>query len=160
MKIQVASNYLSINKKTYKFVQATTFPDEQTSDIYPGAAEVFIAQSPDNRSSLLCLEGHGSGSGEADRHQQILLLIDPLGHKPVFLRLPGLLSSCRAVLVTHNGQIAFPKNRYVWNAAQDARTGLQISYFTFERGQFNATNKKINLRFVKPENPFVFYRQE
>lgn len=160
VKIQVASSYLSIDNKTYRFAQATIFPDEHSGEIYPGAAKVFIAESPDNRSPLLCLEGHGSGSGEADRHQQIFLLINPLGHKPVFLHLPGLLSSCRAVLATHNGQMAFPKNRYLWDAVRDARTGLQISYYTFEHGRFNPTNKKIDLRFVTPENPFIFYRQE
>lgn len=160
VKIQIASNYLSINKKTYRFVQATSFPNEHAGDIYPGAAEVFVGQSPDNRMPLLCLEGRGGGSGEADRHQQIFLLINPFGLKPAFLHLPGLLSSCRAVLATHTGHVAFPKNSYLWNAAQDARTGLQMSYFTFERGRFNPTNMEINLRFVTPENPFAFYRHE
>ncbi|WP_321910158.1 MULTISPECIES: hypothetical protein [unclassified Paraburkholderia] len=159
-RIQVASGHISINKKTYRFAQAITFPNEHTGDIYPGTAEVFIAKGLDNRSPLLCLEGHGSGSGEANRRQQIFLLMNPFGHQPVFLHLPGLLSSCRAVLATHNGQVVFPQNSYVWNATQDARTGLQISYFAFERGRFAPTSKKINLRFVTPENPFTFYRQE
>lgn len=158
--IQVASNRLKVHRKTYKFTKAVSFPDERVVDVNPGSVRVFIAGRKGNRPPVLCLEGNGSGSGEAGRHQQVLLLVDPLASKPVFLHLPSLFSSCRAVMATANGQIVFPKNSYRWNESQDTRTGLQVSYFTFEHGKFVPTGKVIELQFVSPENPFEFSPQD
>ncbi|QBQ97388.1 hypothetical protein [Paraburkholderia pallida] len=157
--IQVAPNHLSINKRQYRFTQATIFPNEHATDIYPDDANVFVTERIGNRPPLLCMEGHGSGSGEANRHQQIYVLVDPLSSKSVLLHLPSLLSSCRAVLAAANGQIAFPKNSYLVDEAQGTRTGLVLSYFTFERGKFMPTGNEIRLHFVSPENPFSFSRE-
>jgi hypothetical protein len=129
-------------------------------EIYPVDVDVFVAERAGDRPPVLCLEGQPNGSGEADRYEQIFLLIDPLGHHPAFLHLPSLLSSCRAIRVTAGGQIAFPKNSYLLNEAQDTRIGLRVSYFTFERGQFVPTNQETRLRFVSPENPFEFAPQD
>lgn len=159
-KIQVLSDHLIVNKNTHKFAQAMTFPNERAVDIYPGSARVFIAEATGNRPSLLCLEGNGSGSGEADRYQQVFLLMAPLARKPVFLHLPALLSSCRAVLATTNDKIAFPKNSYLFNEAKNTRIGLLVSYFTFDHGKFAPTGKEIRLHFINPENPFKFSRQD
>jgi len=159
-RIQVAPNHITINGRAYKFARAITLPNEPVGNIYPASANVFIATSVGNRPPLLCVEGHGSGSGEADRYQQIFLLVDPLGRRPTFLHLPALLSSCRAIVATKDGQLAFPKNSYLFDEAQGTRTGLLVSYFTFERGHFTPTNNEIRLRFASPENPFKFSRQD
>ncbi|WP_322014327.1 hypothetical protein [Paraburkholderia sp. J12] len=163
VKIQVGSNYLSINRKRYRFAQAAIFPGEHVTELYPNAADIFIAQRAGNVPPLLCLEGHGNGSGEADRYQQVYLLVDPLGRKgrkPEFLHLPSLLSSCRAVLKTADDRIAFPKNDYLVDERQGTRVGLLVSYFTYEHGSFMPTNDTIRLRFVSPDNPFQFSRQD
>jgi hypothetical protein len=157
--IKIASNSLSINRKKYRFERAAIFPGERITEIYPDAADVFIAGRTRDRPPLLCLEGHGSGSGEADRYEQIYLLIDPAGRKPEFLHLPSLLSSCRAVLETADSRIAFPQNRYLVDEEQGTRVGLLVSYFTYERGSFTPTNTTIRIRFASPDNPFQFSRQ-
>lgn len=154
--IQVAKNYIKINSKTHNFLRAMTFSGENIVSIYPDTANVFLADKTGNRPSLLCVEGHSSGSGETDRYQQIFLLINPLDHNPTFLHLPGLLSSCRAVLTTSTGQPTFPKNSYIVDEEQATRAGLRVSYFTFEHGKFVPTSNEIRLRFVNPENPFQF----
>lgn len=159
-RIRIADNHFSINGKVFKFAQATAFPGERINEIYPVDVDVFVAERAGGRPPVLCLEGQPNGSGEADRYEQIFLLIDPLGHNPTFLHLPSLLSSCRAIRVTAGGQIAFPKNSYLLDEAQDTRIGLRVSYFTFERGQFVPTNQETRLRFVSPENPFEFAPQD
>ncbi|MCC8403199.1 hypothetical protein LJ655_15100 [Paraburkholderia sp. MMS20-SJTN17] len=160
IRIQVAPDHITVNDRTYRFTRATKFPHEPIGNIYPDTANVFMAKQADNRRPVLCVEGHGSGSGEADRYQQIFLLVDPFGRKPTFLHLPALLSSCRAIVEMEGGQLAFPKNSYLFDEAQNARIGLLVSYFTFERGQFKQTNKEIRLFFASPENPFKFSRQD
>jgi hypothetical protein len=159
-KIQVASNHITVNGRTYSFARATTLPNEPAGNIYPDTANVFVAARAGNRPPILCIEGQGSGSGEADRYQQIFLLVDPLNRRPTFLHLPPLLSSCRAIVATKNGQLAFPKNSYLLDEAQGARIGLLVSYFTFKGGHFTPTNSEVRLRFVRPENPFKFSRQD
>ncbi|MBB2928775.1 hypothetical protein [Paraburkholderia silvatlantica] len=154
--ILISSNQITVNKKTYKFSQATAFPGLRTVDIYPGAARVFVSERKSNHPQLLCLEGNGSGSGEADRYQQIYLLMAPLTRKPAFLHLPALLSSCKAVLAMTDGRIAFPNNTYLWNEAKDARVGLLVAYYAFDHARFNPINKEIRLHFLTPENPFEF----
>jgi hypothetical protein len=159
-RIHVAANHITVNGRAYTFAGATTLPNEPVGNIYPDAVNVFISKRAGNRPALLCVDGHGSGSGEADRYQQIFLLVDPLGPKPIFLHLPALLSSCRAIVATKEGQLAFPKNSYLLDEAQGARTGLLVSYLTFEGGHFTPTGNAIRLRFASPENPFKFSRQE
>lgn len=159
-RIQVASNHITINGRAHKLARAITPPNERVGNIYPANSNVFIATSEGNRPPLLCVEGHGGGSGEADRYQQIFLLVGPLSRRPTFLHLPALLSSCRAIVATKDGKIAFPKNSYLFDEAQGIRTGLLVSYITFERGHFTATNNEIRLRFVSPENPFKFLRED
>lgn len=137
-----------------------TLPNERVANIHPDTADIFLAAQTDKRPSLLCVEGHSSGSGESDRYQQIFLLIDPLGRDPTFLHLPGLLSSCRGVLTTADGQLAFPKNNYLVDEAQGIRIDLLVSYLAFEHGNFTQTSNEIRLRFASPENPFKFSRQD
>jgi hypothetical protein len=158
--IQVASDHIAINGKTYRFARAATLSNEAAGSIYPGSANVYVSARSGNRPAILCVEGQGSGSGEADRYKQIYVLVDPLSRKPAFLHLPALLSSCRAVVATKNGQFAFPKNSYLLDEAQDARIGLLLSYFTFEGGHFLPTDHEVRLRFAGPENPFKFSRQD
>lgn len=158
VRIEVARNRITVNDKTYRFARATTFPGEYGIDIHPDNVNVFLAARTSNRPSLLCMEGYGSGSGEAGRHQQIFLLVNPLARKPTFLHLPSLLSSCRAVVATKDGKLAFPKNSYLFDDAEESRVGLLVSYYTFEKQRFvsaPAPNQR-RLRFTHPEIPFQF----
>ncbi|WP_179404429.1 hypothetical protein [Burkholderia guangdongensis] len=159
--IEVAENRITVNGKTYRFARATTFPNEHAIDIYPGNANVFLAAGTGSRPPLLCVEGYGSGSGEADRHQQIFLLANPLARKPTFLHLPSLLSSCRAVVTTKDGKLAFPKNSYLFDDAQESRVGLLVSYYSFENQRFVSfpALNQLRLRFTHPEIPFQFLVQ-
>lgn len=158
IRIEVGGNRITVNGKTYRFARAITFPDEHVTDIYPENANVFVADGTSNRPSVLCVEGYGSGSGEADRYQQIFLLVNPLARQPTFLHLPGLLSSCRAVRATRDGKLAFPKNRYLFDDAQESRVGLLVSYYTFEHSRFvhAAALKQLRLRFARAEMLFEF----
>lgn len=158
VRIEVAENRMTVNGKNYRFTRATRFPDEPTVTIYPAGAIVFVAARTDKHPSLLCVEGAGSGSGEAGRHQQIFLLVDPLARKPRFLHLPGLLSSCRAVVATKEGRLAFPKNSYLFDDARESRVGLLVSDYSFENHRFVAvqTPKQLRLGFTHPEIPFQF----
>lgn len=79
VRIEVAENRVTVNDKTYRFARAITFPGEHATDIYPGNANVFLAAGTSSHPPLLCVEGYGSGSGEANRHQQIFLFVNPLG---------------------------------------------------------------------------------
>ncbi|QCP53569.1 hypothetical protein FAZ95_31510 [Trinickia violacea] len=162
VRIEVAENRITINGKTYRFAHATTFPNEHVIDIYPGNANVFLTAGTNSRPPLLCVEGYGSGSGEADRHQQIFLLVNPLASKPTFLHLPSLLSSCRAVVATKDGKLAFPKNSYVFDDAQESRIGLLVSYYSFENQHFVSVPapNQLRLRFTHPEIPFQFSVQD
>jgi hypothetical protein len=158
VRIEVAGNRVTVDDKAYRFARAITFPGEHATDIYPGNANVFLAAGTSSHPPLLCVEGHGSGSGEANRHPQIFLLVNPLARKPTFLHLPSLLSSCRAVVATKAGKLAFPKNSYVFDVAQESRVGLLVSYYTFENQRFVSapTLSKLRLRFTHPEIPFQF----
>jgi hypothetical protein len=84
------------------------------------------------------MQGGSDGSGESDRYTQIYLLINPLAPKgkATFLHLPSLLSSCRAILETKDGKLAFPRNSYLFGDAQESRVGLLVSYYTFEDRRF------------------------
>lgn len=156
VQIEVAENRISVNGRTYRFAQAITFPNEYASDIYPENANVFVAAGAGRRAPVLCVEGYGSGSGEADRHQEIYLLVNPLARKSTFLHLPSLLSSCRAVVATNEGKLEFPKNTYVFDDARESRIGLLVSYYTLEDRRFVPTHKEIRIRFNQPEIPFQF----
>lgn len=158
VRIEVAENRMVVNGKTYHFGRATTFPDERAIDIYPGSTKVFLAAGTNNRPPLLCMEGGSSGSGEADRHRQIFILVPPLARKPTFLRLPSLLSSCQAVVATKDGKLAFPKNSYLFDDAQESRVGLLVSYYSFENQRFVPASvpNQLRLRFMHPEIPFQF----
>lgn len=158
VRIEVAGNSITINGKAYRFTRATTFPGEHATDIHPDNANVFLAARTSNRPSLLCMQGYGSGSGEAGRHQQIFLLVNPLARKPTFLHLPSLLSSCRAVAATKDGKLAFPKNSYLFDDAQESRVGLLVSYYTFKNQRFVSAPapNQLRLRFTDPEIPFQF----
>jgi hypothetical protein len=160
MRIRVSPNRITVNGRIYNFLRSATLPDERVASIYPETANVFLAAKTEKHLALLCMEGHSSGSGEANRYRQIFLLLNPPGRDPTFLHLPGLLSSCRAVLATSDGQLAFPRNSYLVDEVQGTRVGLLVSYFTFERRSFMPTNNKVRLRFVSPENPFKFSLQD
>ncbi|WP_258002338.1 hypothetical protein [Burkholderia sp. WAC0059] len=92
------------------------------------------------------------------------MLVDPLAPKgrAPFLHLPGLLSSCRAVVETKDGRFAFPRNRYLPDDAQASRIGLLVSYYSFEDRHFVPTPDpdEIRLRFAEPEIPFRFSIQD
>jgi hypothetical protein len=156
IKIRVSPDHIIVNGRTYRFARAIMQPGEPVADIYPDTANVFLASRMGNRPALLCVSGQSGGSGEADRYQQIFLLVNPLGGKPELIHLPALLSSCRAVLVVSGGQLAFPKNSYIVDEAQLTRIGLRVSYLTFGHGKFSPTGKEFHLRFESPENPFQF----
>ncbi|MBB5509691.1 hypothetical protein [Paraburkholderia atlantica] len=159
LNIELWGNRLTVNGKSYRFADATTFPGEHVSEIFPQSANVFIAPRTKTHPPLLCVEGHSSGSGEAaSRYRQIALLVNPLARKPTFLHLPSLLSSCRAVFATKDGKLAFPKNGYVFDDAQESRVGLLMSYYTFENRRFVPVSalKQLRLRFAQPEIPFQF----
>jgi hypothetical protein len=158
LRIWVWEDRITVNGKTYRFADATRFPGEHSSFIYPESADVFQASRANGRPSLLCLQGHGSGSGEAGRYTQIYLLVDPLAAKgkATFLQLPSLLSSCRAVVENETGKIAFPKNSYLYDDKHEARVGLLLSYYTFEKRRFTKTDDETRLRFTEPEIPFRF----
>jgi hypothetical protein len=160
--IDVAANRMTVNGETYRFARATTFPGEHAIDIYPASTKVFLAPKTSNRPSLLCVEGGGSGSGEADRHKQIFLLLGPLAPNATWLHLPSLLSSCRAVVARKDGSVAFPKNSYLFDDAQESRIGLSVSYYAFEHHRFSSipAPKQLRLRFTDPEIPFQFSVQD
>ncbi|WP_116138377.1 hypothetical protein [Trinickia diaoshuihuensis] len=160
--IDVAENRITVNGKTYRFTRATMFPDEHAVDVYPAGTKVFLAAGTSNRPSAMCVEGDGSGSGEADRHKQIFLLLDPLARNPTLLHLPSLLSSCRAIVATKDGKFVFPKNSYLFDDAQESRIGLLVSYYTFEHQRFASVPapKQLRLKFAHPEIPFQFSVQD
>ncbi|KML60729.1 hypothetical protein VL15_07960 [Burkholderia cepacia] len=155
--IELWQDRIAINGRTYRFARATAFPGERASDIFPDSANVYVAGRTAAHRPLICVEGNGSASGEAaSRYQQIFLLMDPLARRPAFLQLPGLLSSCRAVVVTRDGKLAFPKNGYLFDDARAARTGLRVEYYTFDGRRFAQTRDALRLGFDTPENPFRF----
>ncbi|RQZ46757.1 hypothetical protein [Burkholderia sp. Bp9099] len=156
--VTVAERQISIGGRIYRFSNATTFPGEHPVDIYPGSASIFFTGAADHRPSALCVEGNSSGSGESGRHRQIYLLTNPFEFRKsaAFLHLPSLLSSCRAVLATKAGLLAFPKNSYLFDDAQETRLGLLISYYTFEKRRFVPALNEVRLRFTRPEIPFQF----
>lgn len=158
VRIEVAENRITVNGKAYRFARAAKFPGEYVIDIRPDNANVYLAARTSDHPSLLCVEGHGSGSGEAGRHQQIFLLVDPLARKPTFLHLPSLLSSCRAVVATMDGKLAFPKNSYLFDDAQESRVGLLVSHYTFRNRRFVSAPapNPLRLRFRAPDIPFQF----
>jgi hypothetical protein len=157
LNIELWQNRIVVNGKTYRFMRATAFPGEYASYIFPESAEVFVAARTHTHPPLLCLEGHGSASGEASsRYKQIFVVVNPLARIPAFLQLPGLLSSCRAVLVTKDGKLAFPKNGYLFDDAHASRVGLSVSYYTFEGQRFVPTRDVLQLKFTHAENPFQF----
>lgn len=158
VRVEVAGNGITIGGRTYRFADATTFLGEHPIEIYPGSADMFFAERTGRRPSALCVEGSGSGSGEANRYRQIYLLINPWAPKKdvTFLHLPSLLSSCRAVLATNDGTFVFPKNSYLLDDFQASRIGLLMSYHAFEKKRFVPVLNDIRLRFVRPDVPFQF----
>ncbi|MBB5412824.1 MULTISPECIES: hypothetical protein [unclassified Paraburkholderia] len=163
LNIELWKDRLAVDGKSYRFAHATTFPGEHVSEIFPQSANVFIAARTDTHPPLLCVEGHGNGSGEAgSRYRQISLLVNPLARKPTFLHLPSLLSSCRAVVATKEGKLAFPNNSYVFDDAQASRVGLLVSYYTFKNQRFVPVPalKQLRLKFTHPEIPFQFSIQD
>lgn len=89
LRIDISADRIAVNGTTYEFSRAIAYPGESPIRIHP-EADLFLAERTAARPPALCLEGNGSGSGEADRHTQIYLLIDPLGkgRKPAWLHLP------------------------------------------------------------------------
>lgn len=158
LKIEIGEDRIVVNGRDFRFRRATTFRREQFSKIYPASATVFASDANGNRPPMLCVTGHSDGSGEANRHAQIYLLLDPLGirGRPRLLHLPSLLSSCRAVIASEAGELLFPKNTYVIDTEGEARTGLLISYYTFRNRFVAADRPPLRLRFAEPENPFRF----
>lgn len=162
VRVDVAQDRIAINGETYRFTRATDFPGEYASEIDPASADVFLAERTNSHSAALCVEGSSNGSGESDRHKQIYLLMSPLASRSnaTFLHLPSLLSSCRAVLETEDGKLAFPRNSYLFDDAQDSRIGLLVSYYTFDDRRFVPTAREIRLRFSQPDIPFRFSIQK
>lgn len=155
--VELGEDHVTVNGRNYRYANAATFPREHPSDISPQTADVFLAARTNTHPAVLCMQGDSDGSGEADRHTQIYLLVGPFGSKgkATFLHLPSLLSSCRAVLETKDG-LAFPRNSYLFDSAQESRVGLLVSYYTFEDPRFVRTRHEIQLRFSQPEIPFRF----
>ncbi len=150
-----------VNGRTYRFARARAFPGEHASDIFPDSADVYTTERTNIHPPLICVEGAGSASGEAaSRYRQVFLVVNPLSRKPAFLQLPGLLSSCRAVTVTNDGKLAFPKNSYLFDDANTVRTGLLLEYYTFDGRRFARTGNLLRLSFTTPENPFQFSLQK
>jgi hypothetical protein len=162
VKIRVAHRSITINGSNYRFADATTFPGERQSNLNPQSADVFLATIIGSHTGIMCLQGDTAGSGEADRHKQIYLLVNPLERKgkSTFLHLPSLFSSCHAVALTKDAKLVFSKNSYLFDEAKETRIGLLVSYYTFENGRFKPTNNAVRLRFTSPENPFEFSRQD
>jgi hypothetical protein len=159
--LELWQDRIVVNGRPYRFARAKAFPGEYASDIFPDSADVYTAQRTNIHPPLICVEGSGSASGEAaSRYQQVFLVVNPLSRKPTFLQLSGLLSSCRAVAVTSDGKLAFPKNRYLFDDANAVRTGLLVEYYTFEGGRFARTRDSLRLKFTTPENPFQFSLQD
>ncbi|RQR29040.1 hypothetical protein DIE23_22605 [Burkholderia sp. Bp9143] len=159
--LELWQNRIVVNGRTYRFGRAKAFPGEYASDIFPDSAVVFAAERTSAHPPLICVEGNGSASGEAaSRYRQVFLMVNPLARKPTFLQLPGLLSSCRAVVVTNDGKLAFPKNSYLLDDANAVRTGLLVEYYTFDGRRFARTHGSLRLRFATPENPFQFSLQD
>ncbi|WP_296228377.1 hypothetical protein [Ralstonia sp. UBA689] len=162
VRVEIAPNRITVNSAAYRLARATAFPGEHPSDIYPPSANVFLASKTSTHPAALCIEGASNGSGEANRHTQIYLLLNPLSPrgKATFLHLPSLLSSCRAITVTKDGRVAFPKNTYLLDTQQEHRAGLLLSYYVFEHQRFVPIQKEVRLRFTHPEVPFQFEIQE
>ncbi|MBU9580229.1 hypothetical protein KTE26_17495 [Ralstonia mannitolilytica] len=162
LRVEIAPDRITVNGVIRRFDRAKTLPGEHPTDIYPPGASVFLVPRTTVHPAALCVDGASSGSGEANRHTQIYLLLDPLSlrGKATFLHLPSLLSSCRAVTVTGHGKVAFPKNTYLLDAQQENRAGLLLSYYTFEGQRFVPIQKEVQVRFVQPEIPFQFEIQE
>ncbi|AJW44118.1 hypothetical protein [Ralstonia mannitolilytica] len=162
LRVEIAPDRITVNGVIRRFDRAKTLPGEHPTDIYPPGASVFLVPRTTVHPAALCVDGASSGSGEANRHTQIYLLLDPLAlrGKATFLHLPSLLSSCRAVTVTDHGKVAFPKNTYLLDAQQENRAGLLLSYYTFEGQRFVPIQKEVQVRFVQPEIPFQFEIQE
>ncbi|WP_230947657.1 hypothetical protein [Burkholderia territorii] len=159
--LEVWQDRIAVNGRAYRFARATAFPGERATDIHPGSADVYVVERAGAHPPLICVEGSGSASGEAaSRYRQIFLVMNPLARKPTFLQLPGLLSSCRAVAVTRDGKLVFPKNSYLLDAAHAARTGLLVEYYTFDGRRFARTSDTLRLGFNTPENPFQFSLQD
>lgn len=159
--LELWQDRIVVNGRTYRFARAKAFPGEYASDIFPDSADVYIAERANVHPPLICVEGNGSASGEAaSRYRQVFMVVNPLSRKPAFLKLPGLLSSCRAVVVTSDGKLAFPKNRYLFDDANAVRTGLLANYYTFEGHRFARTRESFRLKFTTPENPFQFSLQD
>jgi hypothetical protein len=156
--VELGEDHITVNGKNYRYANAVTFPGEHSSPVDPQTANLFLAAQTKSRASVLCMEGSSDGSGEADRHTQIYLLVNPLGSKAkaVFLHLPSLLSSCRGVSTTKDGKLVFPRNSYLFDRAQESRVGLLVSYYTFQDRRFIPTHTEIRLRFDQPEIPFQF----
>jgi hypothetical protein len=162
VRVALAEDHITVNGRTYRYSRAVTFPGEHPSDIYPPTADVFLASRTNAHPAVLCMQGGSDGSGECDRYTQIYLLINPLAPKgkATFLHLPSLLSSCRAVLETKDGKLAFPRNSYQFDDARESRVGLLVSYYTFEDRRFTPILNEIRLRFSQPEIPFRFSIQD
>lgn len=155
--IEVWQDRIVLDGRTFRFARSTAFPGEYVSDIFPDSADVYVAERTGTHPLLICVEGHGSASGEAaSRYQQVFLMVDPLARKPTLLQLPGLLSSCQAIVVTSDGKLAFPKNSYLFDDEHAVRTGLLVEYYTFEGRRFARTHDALRLGFNTPENPFQF----
>ncbi|WP_175996556.1 hypothetical protein [Burkholderia stabilis] len=161
LEIELWQDRIAINGRTYRFARATAFLGEHASDIFPDSANVYVTGRTAAHPPLICVEGNGSASGEAaSRYRQIFLLLNPLARKPAFLQLPGLLSSCRAIAVTSDGKLAFPKNSYLYDDEHAVRTGLLVEYYTFDGQRFAQTRHALRLGFDMPENPFRFSLQD
>jgi hypothetical protein len=158
VRVALAEDRITVNGRTFRYSSAVTFSGEHASAIHPPSADVFLASRTNARPAVLCMQGDSEGSGGSDRHKQIYLLVNPLASKGkvTFLHLPSLLSSCRAVLETKDGKLAFPRNTYLFDGAQESRVGLLVLYYTLEDRHFAPTFNEIRLRFTETEIPFRF----
>ncbi|TDN61607.1 hypothetical protein [Paraburkholderia sp. BL10I2N1] len=131
--IRIADRSITINGSNYRFADATTFPGEHRSNLNPQSVDVFLATPTGSPISIMCLQGDTVGSGEADRHKQVYLLVNPFARKgkPTFLHLPSLFASCRAVLLTKDAKLVFPKNSYLFDNAEEARVPAPVVWTRF-----------------------------
>lgn len=156
--IDLGEKSIAVNGGMYRYSNAVAFPGEYPSKINPASGDVYLALLPKGRREILCWQGDTIGAGEADRHKQVYLLTNPMGKdgKTEFLHLPSLFASCRAVLLTKDGKLAFPKNSYLFDKEHETRVGLLVSYYTLKGAHFVPIKRETRIQFDAPENPFRF----
>lgn len=148
----LGEGFFELNQKRYRYSGAITFPGETSAGfMLPTGMNVYVSE----RDNLMCMDGYVNGSGEYDRHAMIYLVTDPLGHQPKIFQLPGLLSSCKALIRLPGDRVAFPSNAYLTDR-EGLRVGLKASYFEIAGDAFVRLDKTAYLTFSDSGKGDVF----